>query len=33
MKHLNGEKIKDGSDEPEIGSEEKYLAVCWKCWM
>ena len=33
MKHLNGKKIKDGSDEPELGSEEKYLAVCWKCWM
>jgi thymidine kinase len=22
----------DGSDQPDLGSEEKYQAMCWKCW-
>lgn len=24
--------IEDGSDEPDFGAEEKYQAMCWKCW-
>jgi thymidine kinase len=26
------EIIKGGSDEPDLGSEEKYQAMCWSCW-
>lgn len=33
MKHSNGKTIKEGDDEPDLGSEEKYLAVCWNCWV
>lgn len=32
MKHINGKVIKEGSDKPDLGSEDKYLAVCWFCW-
>ena len=32
MKHYNGKGIKDGDNKTELGCEEKYLAVCWKCW-
>ena len=30
----NGVKkaIKDGSSEPDIGAEEKYMSICWYCW-
>lgn len=24
--------VNDGSDEPDFGGEEKYQAMCWKCW-
>lgn len=24
--------IKSGSDKPDIGAEEKYKPLCWKCW-
>lgn len=24
--------IKDGSSVPELGAEEKYQPMCWKCW-
>jgi thymidine kinase len=32
MKHNNGQIITEGTDEPDLGTEDKYLAVCWKCW-
>lgn len=32
LKHCNGKIIKDGSNEIDIGSEEKYLSSCWRCW-
>jgi len=28
----DGNTVKDGSDEPELGAEDKYRAVCWECW-
>jgi thymidine kinase len=33
MKHNNGKSVKDGSDVIDLGCENKYLAVCWKCWV
>lgn len=24
--------VYEGSDEPDLGAEEKYQAMCWKCW-
>lgn len=29
-----GERVisRDGSDEPDIGAEEKYQPMCWNCW-
>jgi thymidine kinase len=27
------EIIKGGSDEPDLGSEEKYQEMCWGCWV
>ena len=24
--------IKSGSDKPDIGAEDKYKPLCWKCW-
>lgn len=24
--------IKDGSSKPDLGAEEKYQSMCWKCW-
>ena len=24
--------VSDGSSEPDFGAEEKYQAMCWKCW-
>ena len=32
MKHNNGKIITEGSEEPDLGTEDKYLAICWKCW-
>jgi thymidine kinase len=32
MKHIDGKVIKKGSDIPDLGGEDKYLGVCWKCW-
>jgi len=32
MKHVNGKVIKTGDGSPDLGCEEKYLPVCWKCW-
>ncbi len=32
MKHCNGIPIKEGNDEPDIGFENKYNAVCWNCY-
>jgi thymidine kinase len=31
---VNGieKSIKNGSDNPELGAEDKYLGVCWECW-
>lgn len=32
MKCINGVVIKSGDPSPDLGCEEKYLPVCWKCW-
>ena len=32
MKYVDGKVLKEGSDKPDLGSEDKYLAVCWICW-
>jgi len=32
FKHLNGNIIKEGSDQIDVGAEEKYLSCCWKCY-
>ena len=32
MKYNGRKIIKDGTDEIELGSEDKYLGVCWNCW-
>lgn len=32
MKCINGVVIKTGDGVPDLGCEEKYLPVCWKCW-
>jgi thymidine kinase len=32
MKCIEGIVIKSGSTLPDIGCEEKYVNVCWKCW-
>ena len=32
LKHRNGEIIKDGSDNIELGTEDKYLCSCYECW-
>ena len=32
MKHSNGKIIKEGKSDIELGTEEKYLSSCWKCW-
>jgi len=24
--------VKDGSSEPDLGAEEKYIPMCWACW-
>lgn len=32
MKHINGKAIKTGDSCPDLGCEEKYIQVCWKCW-
>ncbi len=31
---VNGvrEVVKEGSTEPDLGSEDKYAALCWQCW-
>jgi thymidine kinase len=26
-------QVSDGSDDIDLGAEEKYIGVCWKCWM
>ena len=30
--NANGNIIKDGSDEVDLGAEDKYLGSCWFCW-
>lgn len=25
--------LRDGSSEPDLGAEEKYQPMCWKCWV
>lgn len=32
MKHINNKAVKTGDGTPDLGCEEKYLPVCWKCW-
>jgi thymidine kinase len=32
MKYVDGVVIKTGSATPDLGCEEKYTPVCWKCW-
>ena len=32
MKFIRGRVIIEGSDEPDLGAEEKYKPVCWSCW-
>jgi thymidine kinase len=32
MKYINGIVIKTGDPSLDLGCEEKYLPVCWKCW-
>ncbi len=32
LKYLNNKIIKEGADEIDLGSEEKYLSSCWNCW-
>jgi thymidine kinase len=32
MKYIDGIVIKTGSNKPDLGGEDKYLAVCWNCW-
>jgi len=32
MKYIDNKIIKDGTDEIELGTEDKYLGVCWNCW-
>jgi len=24
--------VRDGSEEPDLGTEDKYQPMCWKCW-
>ncbi len=32
LKHVDGKIVKEGSDEYDLGTEEKYLGSCWSCW-
>ena len=32
LKHVNGVIIKTGSDNIELGTEDKYLCSCFECW-
>jgi thymidine kinase len=32
MKKCNSIVIKKGSDNPDIGGDDKYIGVCWNCW-
>lgn len=32
MKHINGKMVKSGDVSPDLGCEDKYLPLCWKCW-
>lgn len=32
LKYSNNKIIKDGTDEIDLGAEEKYLSSCWDCW-
>jgi len=32
LKYSNKKIIKDGTDEIDLGAEEKYLSSCWYCW-
>lgn len=32
MKCIDGRVIKTGNGDPDLGCDEKYLPVCWKCW-
>ena len=31
-KKVGNRIIKDGSNEIDLGTEEKYIALCWECW-
>lgn len=31
-KIINNEIVYFGSDQPDIGAEEKYKSMCWSCW-
>lgn len=28
----DGKVVKNGDGKPDLGGEDKYLGVCWKCW-
>lgn len=36
LTHENGEEririVREGSDAPDLGAEDKYTALCWSCW-
>jgi thymidine kinase len=32
MKYIDDKVVKSGDSKPDLGCEEKYIAVCWKCW-
>ena len=32
MKYSGKKIIKEGSNDIDIGAEEKYLGSCWSCW-
>ena len=32
LKYSNNKIIKEGTNEIDLGSEEKYLGSCWYCW-
>jgi len=31
-KFIDNGIVKEGSSEPDLGAEEKYIAMCWSCW-
>jgi len=32
MRHAEKVIVVEGSDEIELGAEEKYISLCWSCW-